>query len=841
MIAPVLALIATLAGAQADPGGYWVKGRVEGYRGIYPFHVAVLASRDLADPRNPVAWGTADRDTGRFDIAVHGDLKAFYLLGVLDLERVGLSLNGRQTFFLKNLPYTPDEVKGKRLIFDLGDMEMAHVVRDAGSGSARWFALGLGVLVFGVGFLLYRRLAPSPRVLPPPPPLGGPWLWAIALGTTLPLLWKLGTESLGLLEFTYVHEALRPPSIAALLFDPISAELSHPPLWALILRTLAHVTRAEWWLRTPSVLLHLGYVLLVYRLGAEVAGRRIGLLAALLGGLAPIVVYYGRDATPYALLGVLSAGALLCVLRERWALFCTLIVLGFFAHYTMAVLGLALAVALVWHHAKERDSGRMRRTLVAFGVIAVLPLGWSVHFIRTFLASGMSTRLMSADYIPDPGFTSYVGQIASIVLGVPPALAVLAPAVLLLVLYGATRTLRAHALFGRIAIVLLVMVVCYLLFTHAMYVQFGGGRVYYGYRWAIVFLPGVAVASAMGLGGLWRRSRALGGVAAAAVLGLGATVDARLVLSPQRPDQWAAARTMHEDERPGDAFCALPAVYYAQTFNYSVYERQPADMLAWPEWHGALFGPFHQHNTTIETLSRNLAFGRVWVAVFHEQMFDTAEFDPEPAEHQVEWLKAHLIPDGEWPLDYLTLYRFKVPRDEAELWKDGHAHLDFAQTTKLFRYFPKLLHTQQTGQIMSDVDVDVRLPVPTGAPDELQVEVEMVAQGQLRAGDLAVDSVPLHESDGERGRWFDAIPIAGPVMAFLQRLAREAEGTVEDKTVAHVELEFQKTRDGGKWSGWAPVRGGFLNLRLRRSEESARGLLDTHVRAWLPAAAKAGP
>ena len=58
--------------------------------------------------------------------------------------------------------------------------------------------------------------------------------------------------------------------------------------------------REEWWLQNISVLAHSRWRP-IYRLGAHAGGRRMGLIAALIGGLLPVTFYYGRCA-PYALL-----------------------------------------------------------------------------------------------------------------------------------------------------------------------------------------------------------------------------------------------------------------------------------------------------------------------------------------------------------------------------------------------------------------------------------------------------------------------------------------------------------------------------------------------------------
>ncbi len=763
-LALAAAVLLPVCAQAADPAAAMVRGRVEGYRGLFPFHVAVLRSRDLADPGNPVAWATVDPDTGHFDIAVPGDLASVYLVGQLDRERSGPRLNGQHLFFLKKLPVTLESLRGMRLIFDLGDMELAHVMRDSGAGGAPWIALGLALLLYGIGVVWYRRLKPGG-----PPPLvaraeGGVALLAIAAGTTLPLLINLGSEAVELLEFTYLHEGLRPESVFAVLFDPISAELSHPPLWPLTLRAMAAISRSEWWLRLPSVLFHLAYVVVCFRLVGDVAGRRSGLVAALVAGLLPVGFYYGRDATPYALLALISGLAAWCAVRQWFKRFAVVLVVGFFTHYTIAVLGFALGLSLFW--ASRDDGGRFRRALVAFGWVIPIPIVWSIHFIRTFLASGMSTKLMSVDYLPDPGFFDYVSHFGAVVLGLPPELRFLLPVALGLAGWGAVQAVRFWPLLGRIAAVQLVMVVGYVLFVHAMYMRFASGRVFYAYRWSSVFLPAVAVCYAAGLTALYNRQRIVALAVGALLLGGAAWQDGRIVLMPQRPDQWAAADQLRTELQAEDAFCALPAVYYGQLFNYALFDRRPADLMAWPRWTDDLYGPLHPRNTSIETLSRNLAFKRVWVAAFDERMFGTRKFDPTTSLHQLAWMKEHLVADGQWSFSHLTLYRFKVPPKPELVWKDGALELDFSDQLKLFRYFPEQLHTQMTGRIMSIADIAVRLPSPPGDAGTAALEIEMATGAEnLGAEDLRVEGIALtHEPQVGGGIWRGTVEVTRPLI-----------------------------------------------------------------------------
>ncbi len=831
-----LALWATcvlLTGAPAvDPaaapsgGALAYKGRLEGYRGLFPFHVFALRTPDFTDPAAVLGTATADADSGRFDVPLPPGTQAFYAFGQLDLGRQGPTLIGQLVFPIRKLPVTAAEVAGVRHVIDLGDMELAHVMREAGLLPALGVAVGLGGGLYLVGWVLARRLPrptapgggwrlfhPAPGAAPTPsgaPEPFGRAAWALALGSTALLLPGFGAEPLALLEFTYVQEAFRPPSVAALLFDPISAELSHPPLWALILRTLGFVSRHEAWLRLPALLMHVPTVLLLVRVGRSVGGERVGLLAGALGGLLPVAFWYARDATPYAALALVSVLALDAARTERWRRFAITLIAGFFIHYTVAVLGLVLGFALFWEWRVTGDGARFRRALVAFAWVIPLPLAWSVHFIRTFLASGMSTRLMAVDYNPDPGFFAYVKHFATIVAGLPIELMALTPIVLGMVVVGGwlglTRREVGAASVTRAAVLQALMVVGYVLFIHQMYMAFAGGRVYYAYRWTTVFVPGVVLAAAFALDALWRKRAWLGRGAAAIWLGGILVQDIRILSTPQRPAQDDAFAVLRSDARTGDAYCALPAVYFAQTMHYALFERAPADLLAMPSWSalpsGAqVYGPIHPVNTTVESVVQNLAFERVWVADYREEAFGTQEFDPATSEHHLSWLRRLLVADGEWHFPYLSLYRFVVPRRPEALWKDGRAALDFSKTFHHFRYFPQHLHTQQTGYVMSRPDVTVRLPLPAGGSErDLALILEVSAGRVLQPEELTVDGVSL---------------------------------------------SFAPTHAGGAWRGTVRVRGGQVDLQLRRGPSLTRDHRNTVLRAELLAptvgAAPGGP
>jgi len=759
--------VGAAANDDTNTQGWWAKGRVEGYQGMWPLHVAALKSRDLTHPDNPIGWSTVDADTGKFDLFIptsHGD--SIYLMAQLDRERAGPRLNGNQLFFLNKTPYKKSQFDGQRLLFEMGDMELAHLIREGNPYRAPIIALGLALLLYGIGFLWVRRLQKSAPSVQPSIPNGGWPLWVIAVATTIPLLPRLGAESLELLEYTYLHEGLRPESIWSLLTDPISAELSHPPLWPLVLRALSQISQTEWWLRLPAVMSHLGVVFIVYRLGAHGENRYRGLLAATMIGVAPIPFYYGQDASPYAWITLLSAACTLCALREHWKRFAALVIVGFFTHYTVAFLAISIAVAVLWQSRADKDTGRLRRALQSYGLICILPLIWSVHFIQTFFASGMSTRLMSVDYLPDPGFLSYVSHFIAVVLGLPPEAALGAIVALGLVVWGAHKLKQSQPLLGRLVSVQLVLLFGYILFVYAMYMRFADGKVFYAYRWTSTFLPVISVASAAAVAALWKKNQWIGAAAGVLMIGAALVQDGRLLVQPQRPAQQEAAQLILSKSQPGDAFCALPAVYYAQLINFHIADGKPDNWMAWPQTKGNLYGPLHQRNTTIESLSQNLAFRRIWVAVYHEQMFGTRKFDAATSNHQLTWLKDNLDHDpttDSFEFDHLDLHLFHVPHEPKDPvmrgWKRDELVLDFSKRLHVFRYFPKLLHTQATGGILSQKTVAIRIPPPPFQDPNLAVEVTVRSRKAIQSTDLKIPGISLSFQPSEQGGvWHGLLP-----------------------------------------------------------------------------------
>ena len=105
----------------------------------------------------------------------------------------------------------------------------------------------------------------------------------------------------------------------ALILEGAEGDI-HPPGYYLLLHYWrAAFGQSEFALRSLSVVAGLALVLCTYLLGSRLLSESAGLMAAFLGALSPLAVYYSQEARMYALLGALSVAStylLLCLLMD---------------------------------------------------------------------------------------------------------------------------------------------------------------------------------------------------------------------------------------------------------------------------------------------------------------------------------------------------------------------------------------------------------------------------------------------------------------------------------------------------------------------------------------------
>lgn len=214
-------------------------------------------------------------------------------------------------------------------------------------------------------------------------PVALPLAAATVLGLALRLLVRRG---LWLDEATSVAQAQLP--FREMLLDLVTYDV-HPPLHHAVLWAVVHLLGvSETTVRGPSVLAGTLLIPALYLAGRELYDRQTGLVAALLGAVAPVVVWYSQEARMYAfwmLFLVISVWAQSRALRRSgawpWVLYALSAVLLLWTHYfTVLLVAVQQLVFLAVVLRRRRQGHPVRRLGVAWAltlaaiVLAVLPM-----------------------------------------------------------------------------------------------------------------------------------------------------------------------------------------------------------------------------------------------------------------------------------------------------------------------------------------------------------------------------------------------------------------------------------------------------------------------------------
>jgi len=153
---------------------------------------------------------------------------------------------------------------------------------------------------------------------------------------------------------------------------------THPPLFYLLLHFWLLPRHDPYWVRLFPALTSTLTVGAAYLLGCTVAGRRCGLLSALLFALSPVLVQYGQDGRMYSLFVLLSVLSLWTLLRAleaggggRWAVF-VVTTLALLYTYTEGVFIPAAEALYVLYLVR---GAALRSAILALLIVGA---GWSV-------------------------------------------------------------------------------------------------------------------------------------------------------------------------------------------------------------------------------------------------------------------------------------------------------------------------------------------------------------------------------------------------------------------------------------------------------------------------------
>jgi 4-amino-4-deoxy-L-arabinose transferase-like glycosyltransferase len=185
----------------------------------------------------------------------------------------------------------------------------------------------------------------------------------------------------------------------------------HPPLYYWLLSGWVRLFGTdETALRSLSALLGVVLVALTYALGRLLAGRWVGLAAAFLAAINPFQVTYSQEARMYMLLAVLTAAAMLALVRIvggsrtalAWIALVLLEVAGLYTHYSFLFIVLALNLAyLLWLVLTRRQApvlGRALNWVISQVAVVLLYLPWLPTAIRQ--ATTWPTPAQSTAFFP---------------------------------------------------------------------------------------------------------------------------------------------------------------------------------------------------------------------------------------------------------------------------------------------------------------------------------------------------------------------------------------------------------------------------------------------------------
>jgi mannosyltransferase len=150
------------------------------------------------------------------------------------------------------------------------------------------------------------------------------------------------------------------------------------PFYFLLLKGWLSLSSDETWMRFFSVIFGTANIALIYLLGKDLAGRKVGLAAAILTALSPMEIHYSQQVRMYTLGTFLALGGSLALLEafertKKTCLFIWLATRGMMV-LTLPLTGVLLIVDGLYAYSRRKESKLLP---LMSGLALVLLLGWS--------------------------------------------------------------------------------------------------------------------------------------------------------------------------------------------------------------------------------------------------------------------------------------------------------------------------------------------------------------------------------------------------------------------------------------------------------------------------------
>ncbi|HSS05104.1 MAG TPA: glycosyltransferase family 39 protein [Solirubrobacterales bacterium] len=390
----------------------------------------------------------------------------------------------------------------------------------------------------------------------------------------------LGAQAYHHDEIVTASRVLRDGFVHAM--EAVGFSESAPPLYYALAWLWTQLTgTGEFGLRSLSALAGVATVPVAYLLGAELRGRRAGIVAAALVAVNPMLLWYSQEARGYALLAFFTAVAALYFVRaldagrrhdfNAWGIASAL---ALATHY-FAIFPIALeAIWLLRRRRREAFSGL---GIVLVAGLALAPL--AIHQMSLGHAEWIGERSLG-HRLWESGVAFLVGETGDIISRPETVLPALLPALAslaALLLLAARGDRTEHRAGGRMLAIATVTVTAPLALALV-----APGKDYVIARNLLPALVPLLVAVAIGT--TLRGARRRGAVVASllVVYSLGFCAWASFSPALQRPDWDAIAARLGQPEAPRAIVTwklgAASLRYYLSTGSFQV---QPADGFSW--------------------------------------------------------------------------------------------------------------------------------------------------------------------------------------------------------------------------------------------------------------------
>jgi mannosyltransferase len=197
------------------------------------------------------------------------------------------------------------------------------------------------------------------------------------------------------------------------LGESLESVILGPPLYYVFIRPVVLLGQGEFVLRFSSASVGVVGVAITYQLGRLLAGRRTGLLAALLCAVNPFHVWYSQEFRFYALVYLLSGLLLYLFLqllegKGNWIAFTVISIVAYLVHYFTLLLTIAQFVYFVL--TLRRRYRIFRRWVVAQAIAGLVLGGWVLS------AVGRGQVAIGVGWIPRPSVVSPLLTLSNLAL-----------------------------------------------------------------------------------------------------------------------------------------------------------------------------------------------------------------------------------------------------------------------------------------------------------------------------------------------------------------------------------------------------------------------------------------